>query len=224
MDIEFIVQDVFALTRPQWKLASNLEEASRAFQLAMQQDQKTAGLDKVVEPEEPDSDGSSDDGIGEGEAESGTAEVDEGSAESDDEMDADANGDNLLSAHGTDSEEEAIVVTRQEEQIDPEDEADFEREYAKMMAESLESRKFERKATFDVPLPMKRKDREVPTAGGENWADETTTTTTTTTTNAPPSNTMAFSLLTKRGNRQQVCFENVSGSRANANMALDSYR
>jgi regulator of nonsense transcripts 2 len=31
------------------------------------------------------------------------------------------------------------VVTRQEEEIDPEDEADFEREYAKMMAESLES-------------------------------------------------------------------------------------
>jgi regulator of nonsense transcripts 2 len=25
MDIEFIVQDVFALTRPQWKLASNIE-------------------------------------------------------------------------------------------------------------------------------------------------------------------------------------------------------
>ena len=63
MDIEFIVQDVFALLRPQWKLASNIEEAGRAFQLAMTQDQKTYGTDKAAEPEEPDSDGEpSDDG------------------------------------------------------------------------------------------------------------------------------------------------------------------
>ncbi|EHL02630.1 putative Regulator of nonsense transcripts 2 [Glarea lozoyensis 74030] len=92
MDIEFIVQDVFALTRPQWKLASNLEEASRAFQLAMAQDQKTAGLDKTVEPDEADSDGSSDDGLGDDAAEAGLADVDaEGEldeeSESEDEAD-----------------------------------------------------------------------------------------------------------------------------------------
>ena len=96
---------------------------------------------------------------------------------------------------GTDSEEESIVVTRQKEAVDPEDEADFEREYAKMMAESLESRKHERKSTFDVPLPMRRKDRDATTTG-ELWADESAP--------AAPSGTMAFSLLTKRGNRQQV--------------------
>jgi regulator of nonsense transcripts 2 len=76
MDIEFIVQDVFTLTRPQWKLASNLEEASRAFQLAMAQDQKTSGMDKVVEPEEPDSSDSSDDGIGDNDVETGLLEAD----------------------------------------------------------------------------------------------------------------------------------------------------
>jgi regulator of nonsense transcripts 2 len=90
------------------------------------------------------------------------------------------------------------VVTRQEEQVDPEDEADFEREYAKMMAESLESRKHERKSTFDVPLPIRRKDRDV-SSTNEAWNDEPAAA------NAPPSSTMAFSLLTKRGNRQQVC-------------------
>ena len=46
-------------------------------------------------------------------------------------------------------------MTRKAEQIDPEDEADFEREYAKMMSESLESRKFDRKPLFDVPLPVR---------------------------------------------------------------------
>ncbi len=86
MDIEFIVQDVFALTRPQWKLASNIEEASRAFQLAMAQDQKTSGIDKAVEPEEPDSDGSSDDGIGDNDPETGLPEAEEDS-ESDDDAD-----------------------------------------------------------------------------------------------------------------------------------------
>jgi regulator of nonsense transcripts 2 len=92
MDIEFIVQDVFALTRPQWKLASNLEEASRSFQLAMAQDQKTAGLDKTAEPDDADSDGSSDDGLGDDAAEAGLADADaEGEideeSESEDEAD-----------------------------------------------------------------------------------------------------------------------------------------
>jgi up-frameshift suppressor 2 len=88
------------------------------------------------------------------------------------------------------------VVTRQEEEVDPEDEAEFEREYAKMMAESLESRKHDRKPAFDVPLPMKRKDRD-PSTMNDSWAEESASPST-------PSGTMAFSLLTKRGNRQQV--------------------
>jgi regulator of nonsense transcripts 2 len=213
MDIEFIVQDVFALTRPQWKLASNLEEASRAFQLAMAQDQKTSGIDKAAEPEEPDSDGSSDDGIGDNDPETGMPEADaEEDSESDEDVDvstflnrlsmvntnfvdkAELNGDPMLSAPGTDSEEEAIVVTREEEEVDPEDEADFEREYAKMMAESLDSRKHERKATFDVPLPIRRKDANIAGELPEETVNSSST----------PAGTMAFSLLTKRGNRQQV--------------------
>lgn len=192
MDIEFIVSDVYATTRPQWKLASNIEEASRAFQLAMAQDQKTAGIEKVVEPEDPESDESSD----EGDAGIPEGDADESSLESEEETELDANVDNLISPAGNDSEEENFSVTRQEEEIDPEDEADFEREYAKMMAESLDSRKFERKATFDVPLPMKRKDREA--ANPSEAPNETTPA------NGPASGTMAFSLLTKRGNRQQV--------------------
>lgn len=98
-----------------------------------------------------------------------------------------------------DSEEEAIVVTRQEEEIDPEDEADFEREYAKMMAESLESRKFERKPLFDVALPVRPKTREASTATETGEGEPSAAT-----------GTMAFALLTKRGNRQQVCLNPVN--------------
>ena len=61
MDIEFLVQDIFALTRPQWKLASNFEEASKVFQLAVAQDQKTTGLDKLAEQDDRTSGMSSDD-------------------------------------------------------------------------------------------------------------------------------------------------------------------
>jgi len=61
MDIEFTVQDIFALTRPMWKLASNFEEASKAFQLAVAQDQKTSGADKHVDQDDASSEASSDD-------------------------------------------------------------------------------------------------------------------------------------------------------------------
>jgi regulator of nonsense transcripts 2 len=66
-----------------------------------------------------------------------------------------------------------------------------------MMAESLESRKHERKSTFDVPLPMRRKDRDIVTVN-EAEGDEPARVAT------PTVNTMSFSLLTKKGNRQQV--------------------
>lgn len=65
-----------------------------------------------------------------------------------------------------------------------------------MMAESLESRKFERKQLFDVPLPVRSRNREPSMSTG---------------TGEPQQNgKMAFSLMTKRGNRQQVCCCHVS--------------
>lgn len=87
--------------------------------------------------------------------------------------------------------EEDIVVTRQEEERDPDAEAEFDRELAKMMAESLDSRKLERKPLFDVPLPMRRKQRETSAIYDESSNEGT-------------GSTMAFSLMTRKGNRQQV--------------------
>jgi regulator of nonsense transcripts 2 len=91
-------------------------------------------------------------------------------------------------------EEEQIVVLRQEEQLDPEAEADFDKEFEKMMAESLNSRKFERRAQFDVPLPIRKVQRPPvePIDEEPNLPVETEAT------------TMAFSLMTKKGNRQQA--------------------
>ncbi|RYP92111.1 hypothetical protein DL770_001772 [Monosporascus sp. CRB-9-2] len=194
MDIDFIVQDTFSLTRPQWKLATNLEEASKAFQLAIAQDQKNAGLDKSADQDDASSDTSSDDEGAEayGDMVLPEAEGDEEESESgeDDEAEIDSQP---QSPRASESEDEAIVVTRKAEEVDPEDEADFEREYAKMMAESLESRKFDRKPLFDVPLPVRSKTRETSTATDIEEKNG----------QKGPS-TMAFSLLTKKGNRQQT--------------------
>ena len=62
MDIDFIIQDTFALTRPQWKLVADLEEAGRAFADAVTQNYKTQEPDKVIESEEIEDDASSDGG------------------------------------------------------------------------------------------------------------------------------------------------------------------
>ena len=97
----------------------------------------------------------------------------------------------------SDSEDEAIVVTREEEEVDPEDEADFDREYAKIMAESFETRKFQPKQQVDIPLPVRPKNREAASGAEATESGPAAGP-------ATPGVTMAFSLLTKRGNRQQV--------------------
>lgn len=186
LDIEFLVLDTFALTRPQWKFVEDIEEATKAFQLAISQDQKTAGVDKVIEADDATSGPSSEDENGDMDDVEADGDGDDESASEEEEEAED--GDNG-STHESEYDE-AIIVTRQEEVVDPEEEAEFEREYAKMMAESLESRKFERKQLFDVPLPVRSRNREPSMSTGSGETGQ--------------SGTMAFSLMTKRGNRQQT--------------------
>ncbi|KAK4065727.1 uncharacterized protein Triagg1_8496 [Trichoderma aggressivum f. europaeum] len=186
LDIEFLVLDTFALTRPQWKFVEDIEEATKAFQLAIAQDQKTAGVDRVAEADDATSGPSSEDENGDMDDVEADGDGDDESASEEEEEAED--GDNG-STHESEYDE-AIIVTRQEEVVDPEDEAEFEREYAKMMSESLESRKFERKQLFDVPLPVRSRNREQPMSTGSGETGQ--------------SGTMAFSLMTKRGNRQQT--------------------
>ncbi|KAG5983843.1 hypothetical protein E4U55_006993 [Claviceps digitariae] len=189
MDIDFVIQDVYSLTRPQWKFAPSFEEAAKALQLAIIQDQKTTGVDKTNEADDATSGASSDDDNGDGDDIEQDGEGDDDSASDDDEAD-DPDDE---SVDDIDFNEESIVVTRQEETVDPEDEVEFEREYAKMMAESLESRKFERKPLFDVPLPVRPKNREPSMSVVQEQEPA-----------SPTTDTMVFSLLTKRGNRQQT--------------------
>lgn len=56
MDIDFLVQDTYALTRPQWKLATSFEEAGRAFADLVAQNNKSQGTEKAIDTE-PTEDG-----------------------------------------------------------------------------------------------------------------------------------------------------------------------
>jgi regulator of nonsense transcripts 2 len=188
MDIEFVVQDAFALIRPQWKVATDLEEAGRLFAEAVQQNYKIEENDKAVEQEEPEDEASSEDGDDDLPA----GEIDE-QASSSDEAEVDNAGQD---GPKPDSDfEEDIVVTRQAEERDPEADAEFDRELAKMMSEGTEARKPDRKPVFDVPLPMRRPLRDATNTSEEAAPSGTIT----------PPNTMAFALMTKKGNKQQVC-------------------
>lgn len=190
MDVDFLIHDTYSATRPQWKLAGDLQEATIIFSEAVAQNYKTQDAGKHMEPEpEPEEEDAETSSSDEGLEEDAMPEVDD-EQESSDEAEAEASGPNAEQNGDSESDDEAFVG-RQEEERDPEVEAEFDRELEKMMADSVDSRRFERKAVFDVPLPMKRAAREA--SGAEH-----------TESSQDQSNTMAFSLMTKKGNKQQV--------------------
>ena len=191
MEIDFLVQDTFSLVRPQWKVATDLAEAAKLFQEAIEHNYKQQAIGKATDAIEDGDDSASDDDQGEEEM---AAEAVLPHSSDEDEVVGD---DDIPEDQGaTDSdEEEHIVVTREEEQLDPEVEAEFDQAFERMMSESLDSRKFERKAHFDVPLPIRKVQR---VQAAEQMDDEVDSGTET------PPNTMAFSLMTRKGNRPQV--------------------
>ena len=194
MDIEFLVQDTFTLARPQWKLAANFDDAGRAFADLVKQNYKIQEPEKALEAEQPDDGSSSDEDADD--VDLRVPDIDDQS--SSDEAEAEADAEPAINGqlkHDSDFEEE-IVVTRQEEERDPEAEAEFDRELAKMMSDSLDSRKFDRKAMFDVPLPMRKAPREASTTADDSDNEVLAS--------PQPTNIMAFSLMTKRGNKQQA--------------------
>ncbi|KAL3487045.1 armadillo-type protein [Aspergillus germanicus] len=196
MDIDFLVQDTYSLTRPQWNLVTDLEEASHIFGEAVAQNFKPQDSEKPAEPEDESESSASEEDL----EEDAIPEAEEDGESSDEEV----SGPHAERNDDSDSEEEQIFVTRQEEERDPEAEAEFDREFEKMMAESVESRKFERKHVFDLPLPMKRSARETAVEAPPFLQAQPQPQPQPQAQPQPSSNTMAFSLMTKRGNKQQT--------------------
>ncbi|KAJ5263615.1 hypothetical protein N7478_011220 [Penicillium angulare] len=191
MDVDFLIQDTYSALRPQWKLAPDAEEATRIFSEAVAQNYNTPESERPVEVDEDEADSSSSEM---GLEEDAIPEIDDEQESSDE---AEASGPNAEMNDESDFEDEQIVVTRQEEERDPEVEADFDREFEKMMAESMDSRRFERKAIFDIPLPMKRPARDIANEHSSDFAESVPE-------EPVAPKTMAFSLMTKKGNKQQT--------------------
>ena len=195
MEIDFLVQDTYTLIRPQWKIVSELAEAAKLFSEAIANNYKQQANDKTADAVDEADDSASEEGLDEDDAAAEAV-----AAHSSGEEAETGNDEEAVEEQGevVSDEEEQIVVVREEEQLDPEAEAEFDKEFERMMAESLDSRKFERKSHFDVPLPI-RKVQRVP--AGQVDEDEVDSGAET-----PATNTMAFSLMTKKGNRPQVTF------------------
>ncbi|KEQ83424.1 ARM repeat-containing protein [Aureobasidium pullulans EXF-150] len=189
MDVEFVVQDMFALLRPQWKVATTFEEAQQVFSEAVKHNYQNSGSNKqqAEQEEEEEEDGRGIDDVNNDDGEDDKSSGDESAEPTDDE------GAGETPEEGTEDEEEHIVVTRPEDQRDPEADAEFDRELAKMMAESVESRKFDRKPVFDVPLPMRKTATATSTPNSEPAQPV-----------EPTSNTMKFALLSRKGNKPQT--------------------
>ncbi|KAK5072861.1 mRNA decay protein [Lithohypha guttulata] len=190
MEIDFMIQDIFTTVRPQWKLVTDLDEAAKAFADAVRSKYQQSAADRLAEEGEDVESDDEEDALNE---EDNAAEVDKHNSSGEEEVDNEEERSEPEERSGSFSEEEQIVVVREQEKIDPEAEAEFDREFAAIMVESLGERKNERQNRFDVPLPVRKAQRNIaePIEEGSNLGNDA------------PVHTMAFQLMTKKGNRQQ---------------------
>jgi regulator of nonsense transcripts 2 len=206
MEIEFAIQDAFAIVNPELKLATSLQEAGDALSEAVRLNYHVNSAEKSAELDEVDDEHISDDA-----AEDDQDDVDDNLDEETKTSPEDSEVSVSLPMISRDSyaiqdedediesqsaeEDDQNEFNRQKDERDPEVDAEFDRELAKLMSDSMDSRKLERKTLFDVPLPMRKTQRQ----GDANISDDQQV-------ELPVEGprVVKFSLLTKRGNRQQV--------------------
>lgn len=197
MEIDYLLQDTYTAIRPQWVLITDLDEAAQAFAEAVQSKYKNQNGERAGEEADDGESSESEDNLEDDAAE---LDVNDSSADEVDENGEDASDDEDRAQESSD--EEHIVILGEKKQIDPEAEAEFDREFAAMMTESLDARKNERSNRFDVPLPVRRAQRGIPEAYEEPDTPKEVQPNKTQT-------TMPFQLMTKKGNRQQVTMKTV---------------
>jgi regulator of nonsense transcripts 2 len=182
MDVEFMVMDTLELLRPNLHMIATYEDANEVVdQMLLEQLKAVQGGDAKLQEDGFEDSGPDSSSSDEGEDEELLEDKEEAADEDEDEPMKQELGD----------EDEDVVMLKKKDELAQEEDEEFEKEFSKMMSESVESRKFEKKsAMLDVPIPMHLR-------GGQDRR--------TTATNPDPTNgKMSFTLLTKKGNRQQV--------------------
>ncbi|KAJ3066697.1 hypothetical protein HDU98_010017 [Podochytrium sp. JEL0797] len=198
MDVEFLMIELFELVRPKAVLWKGYEEAVDAFNvLAVKhvalREEESGGVGAGMgvgqseeEGEEEDGERGGREGDG-GVGEEGVGEVEEGVV-------VQLPVDEVQEEEEEEEEEAAVVVHLPEQEVDAELEAEFDREFSKMMMDSLESRKGDKKMqAFDVAIPVKKGVVFQGAAGGGGEGA-----------GKPGSEGVMFSFLTKKGNKQQM--------------------
>ncbi|KAG1770430.1 ARM repeat-containing protein [Suillus occidentalis] len=179
MDVDFMLSDSIEAIRPKMTMYKTIEEAAAAVDEMFNAALQNAGLST--------GDDSGEDSDGEGER-----------PQQQDEEDGDATGQDSSNEERTPSPDPVIVLSAQEHLGPSEEaEAEFEKELAKIITDSsAESRKVDKKAAWwdsavlAPNLRKKRADEGDVDAGGDNNQDS--------------SAVMQFTVITKRGGRQQV--------------------
>ncbi|KAG2224950.1 hypothetical protein INT45_000071 [Circinella minor] len=188
MDVDFMVSDTLEMLRPQMHIFASYEEANEAVdRMLLEQLQSVQGPDGKVQ----------EGGFEESEEESTSDEADDDDhLEDADKDEEEVDNTEEITQEGVDDgeeEEDVVVLKTKQDQVSKEEDDEFEREFSRMMNESMESRKFEKKsAVLDVPIPMNLRgaqDRRTATAQEKDNHQQ---------------DKMSFTLLTKKGNRQQT--------------------
>ncbi|KAL9560274.1 hypothetical protein MBANPS3_000001 [Mucor bainieri] len=187
MDVDFMITDTLEMLRPQLQVLTSYEEANEAVDRMLLEQLKTV---------QSTTDGKAllEDGFEE--SEQSDSSMSGGEDDEDDLLPEDRQQEHddldIAISQGDEEDQDVVVLKNKKEQLSREEEEEFEREFSKMMSDSIDSRKFEKKAAMlDVPIPMNLRgsqDRRTIAQG----------------TNKPETGKMAFTLLTKKGNRQQT--------------------
>lgn len=146
MDVDFMITDTLELLRPQLNIVSSYEEANEAVdRMLLEQLQSVKGADGKLQ----------EDGFEESEASESSSDEDEDVVIKDDLDEEETSDTNEKINLNDEDEDDVVVLKNKKDELSREDEEDFEREFSKMMSDSIESRKFEKKAAMlDVPIPM----------------------------------------------------------------------
>lgn len=152
LEIEYMIEDTLTELRPKLRRFLTYEDAVAAMEALHgplgSNDAATNANNNNDDSSSSESEGDEDGDDDQQDDEDSDSEEDDNGLDEDEDMHAMREMD--------DDEEQAVVLTNQTRPQEPVDE-DFEREYLKMMTESLEARKFERKhLTLDVAIPVLR--------------------------------------------------------------------
>ncbi|EIN12047.1 transcription factor [Punctularia strigosozonata HHB-11173 SS5] len=185
MDVEFMLSDSLEAVRPKLVIPKSIEEAANAVDDMLNAALQTAGI-TAGDDSDDDSGNEQEDG--------------EGRPDVEDDEEADGDGADSPVEDRAPSPDEVVVLTSQSnENLGPseDDMTEFEREFAKMITDSTESRKVDKKtalALWDatvLPAPKKKRADEDEEDAVEHHGEASR-------------DVMNFTLVTKRGNKQQV--------------------